>query len=99
MTIQGPINRVFRLLSIKGRASRSELWVIYLTFVCALVGIIYVARTGQQDAFKNLIPLVSALGILTFLCCIRRLHDLNLSGWQIFNPVSSVRLWFEKSAE
>ena len=86
-------------LSPKGRVSRSELW---LKFSLPFMGLLFIA--GFADGLIGTYDEESGLGLLSsiFLLVslwpstvvpIKRLHDLNLSGWYLltmFIPIWSV---------
>lgn len=65
-----------KYVEFEGRACRSEYWYFHLfTFLVILIGVI----TGP---FVILIGL--ALFLPTLAVNVRRLHDINRSGWYIF---------------
>lgn len=87
-------------ITFKGRASRSEFWwftLAYLLMMAVIVaislGIIILAdidlvditgtRTGIAVLIISAIPLIF-LWIASISVTVRRLHDLNLSGWLLF---------------
>lgn len=75
--------------SVQGRAARSEFWLFYL--LAALIGIACMAisliietffgETGFFLFFLSCLPISLFLLIPFVSVSVRRLHDLNLSGW------------------
>ncbi len=76
-------------LTIKGRASRSELWWFYLFMMITgkLLSFFIDIPIFRFDPPPMNAPFLVLLTIITFipLICviIRRLHDINLSGWWV----------------
>ena len=68
-----------------GRASRSEFWWFHFIYFLIYVGLVIVGKIVQFDY----LPLVSFCFFLPVLgACIRRLHDINRSGWWILLSIS-----------
>tara|TARA_X000001036_G_scaffold408489_1_gene418786 strand:+ start:220 stop:663 length:444 start_codon:yes stop_codon:yes gene_type:complete len=90
-----------KFVSFSGRASRSEFWFFYLfIFVVYLICILLVVTVSFQFfwvlgifAIGMILP---ALGVT-----VRRLHDINKSGWFFLLPMPSDFLakLLEKSSE
>lgn len=74
-----------RYFNFSGRASRLEYW----NFILITAWII--ASSGGIGTFLIVIPLL-AVGV-------RRLHDINRSGWWLLVPWASVFFQFKKSDE
>ena len=97
------MNNIKKLLAYifipKGRSKRIELII-----VAAIIGlvIIYMNVQFKRGAWDT--PSVSILFNLApvyiyifIVFCVRRLHDINLSGWHIFNPIAQVMMWYKNS--
>jgi len=71
------------LLNFKGRASRKEYWLLVLAFYVLILLI-----ASFHEAFLGTRIALSILFLLTFTALIsttvRRLHDINKSGWLFF---------------
>ncbi len=67
--------------SLQGRASRSEFW--YYTLFCGLVFFLcFRAWPPHQAQFPFLVQLVLLFLLISlFTLRVRRLHDVNRSGW------------------
>lgn len=72
-----------------GRASRSEYWWYYL-FVIIITGAIgafsgvIIHATGARGFFSFILDAIGFLLCVSVICtCIRRLHDIDKSGWNI----------------
>lgn len=73
-------------VNFSGRASRSEYWLFYLfTIIAGIVMVIIDAAVGTYDAKTGygLLNTVFSLAVLVpgLAVSVRRLHDLNKSGW------------------
>jgi len=89
----GSIKTCFgKYATFTGRAPRSEYW-LWLLFACLtgfvagiVGGILDIA--GNTKVFSGLISLVLGLGFLipNLSVAVRRLHDLNRSGWWLAAP-------------
>lgn len=70
---------------ITGRATRSEYWYFYLFYVIAyVIAAILGALLGYISIALGGLPtvIVSLALLVPFICVgVRRLHDLNKSGW------------------
>ncbi|TLT03401.1 DUF805 domain-containing protein [Aliarcobacter cibarius] len=75
-----------KFATFKGKATRTEYWTFVLTNLCIsfLLGILSIVLDLPINESGNS-PLTSVFTILliipTISICIRRLHDINLSGW------------------
>ncbi|MCG5539346.1 DUF805 domain-containing protein [Halorhodospira sp. 9622] len=76
----------------RGRARRKEYWVFFLVNTLVFVGIGFLSafvsasgdvRTGEAVLWVLLIPFTLFILIPHLAVCVRRLHDLNLSGFWI----------------
>ena len=99
--------------TFSGRASRSELWwwylasIIYQIVAFMIVSLLFGSSIDYQEdpeATYNIITLIISLPILlpTIAVSVRRLHDLNKSGWwylllliPIIGPIVLI-VWFIK---
>jgi len=76
--------------NFEGRASRSEYWyfTIYIYLTLGLVSILTPALTSLEVPF---IIFLLIFGLGNFLpqigAAVRRLHDINVSGWWLLLPV------------
>jgi len=99
-------------VGFSGRASRSEYWFAYLSFMVAVVGmlILTIISAFIIDVLANLMGLLTfglyIGGFLPLLAVsVRRLHDLGKSGWMMlvmFIPfVGGILLlvWFVSDGE
>lgn len=82
-----PSSHAFRL---RGRASRSEFWWFYLGIILitipASIGIQVLTQTAPLLALPLSVVFTAYflyLHIAYFTCSVRRLHDRNLSGWNM----------------
>jgi uncharacterized membrane protein YhaH (DUF805 family) len=76
-----------RTFEVSGRSRRREYWVFQLVWVIALVLVSFMLASGSK-AFLGLLVIAGLIPALTVT--IRRLHDINRSGWWIlvsFVPV------------
>lgn len=82
-----------RLFSFKGRAGLKEYWVIQVILLSSLVVFIQLFGSSSSDPdIYNIIYTRMAFfivffiifGIVSWAVFIRRLHDINLSGWFAF---------------
>jgi uncharacterized membrane protein YhaH (DUF805 family) len=76
-----------RLISFKGRATRSEFWMITLGYIIPLsillplIGHIFHLNISDDIHFEMLFLIIFILGEPLLAVSIRRLHDLGGSGW------------------
>ena len=75
-------------VGFSGRASRSEYWFFYLSFVVAAIGmlVLTVVSVFVLDALASLMGMLTMVTYLGFFLpllsvTVRRLHDLGKSGW------------------
>jgi len=75
-------------VGFSGRASRSEYWFFYLSFVVAAMGmlVLTVVSAFVLDALAGLMGMLTMVTYLGFFLpmlsvTVRRLHDLGKSGW------------------
>ena len=75
-------------VGFSGRATRSEFWFFYLSFVVASMGmlVLTIVSAFVLDALMGLMGLLSMVTTLAFFLpslsvTVRRLHDLGKSGW------------------
>lgn len=76
-------NGITNFINFSGRASRSEYWY-WVLFTCAAAVVLSVAAQAIPAAAGTLGLLSLALIPPAFSVCVRRLHDLDKSGWQYF---------------
>lgn len=94
-------------VGFSGRASRSEYWFFYLSFVVAAMGmlVLTVVSAFVLDALAGLMGMLTMVTYLAFFLptlsvTVRRLHDLGKSGWMflvVFIPIVGgilLLVWF-----
>lgn len=74
----------------EGRARRSEYWYFYLIYFVISIGVSYLAIAMNM-------PMVSTIMSLAFLLpsiavAIRRMHDVDKSGWYCLIPIYNLIL-------
>lgn len=71
-------------VNFQGRACRSEYW--YFVLFILLGGIVtgIIDKSGNSHTFRSLFDLVTLLPALSV--AVRRMHDINRSGWWILIP-------------
>ena len=71
-----------------GRASRSEYWYWYLFRILIIGGIAIIAITARANGLLALIALeVLVMLVPSLAVAVRRLHDVNCSGWLLLIAV------------
>ena len=79
-----------KLTDFSGRASRAEFWKFYLSFLVLFILILFgilvlivIANPNISDGALDFITygLSIPAGLLTLSATVRRLHDINKSGW------------------
>jgi len=75
----GPLKKY---ADFSGRATRTEYWMFYLTYIIAVV----VASVIDSIIGLPVLTLILGLGLLipSLSVTVRRLHDTGRSGWMIF---------------
>lgn len=70
----------YRRFSANGRASRSEFWWMFGTYLICSVVLMTIMRMGSILA---LVAMVAEIALLAFTACAaaRRLHDRNMAAW------------------
>ena len=79
--IESTQSALSKIITWKGRASRSEFWWFYLVYVLVYIILMWIASYGV--GFLNFLCLLAYLAlVVAFLSCtVRRLHDVGFSGW------------------
>ena len=82
-----------KYVKFTGRASRSEFWYFYLfTVICSLV-----SNSGYfvSDAFGMFLSLAVSIVVCPPImgATVRRLHDINKSGWHILIGIIPILGW------
>lgn len=73
-----------------GRATRAEYWWVTLAFFIFSVVMSFLGRTGEW--ITNIVSLASIIPM--FALIVRRLHDVNLSGWWLLGYyIASIAVW------
>jgi uncharacterized membrane protein YhaH (DUF805 family) len=82
----------------KGRARRSEFWMFYLAITLAYpisLAVDIFVITGAVSSVPIFTLIVGLGTYLPFVACyVRRMHDVDRSGWWIFVPVASFYFLF-----
>ena len=99
-------------VGFSGRASRSEYWFFYLSFVVAAMGmlVLTVVSAFVLDALAGLMGMLTMVTYLGFFLpmlsvTVRRLHDLGKSGWMflvVLIPIVGgilLLVWFVSDGE
>jgi len=91
-----------------GRASRSEFWwFVGLPFIVSLVLGIFMESLGlSNNLFFHAVFLLAGLAITlpTYAVAVRRLHDVDRSGWWLLIPITLIGwipllYWFCKAGD
>jgi uncharacterized membrane protein YhaH (DUF805 family) len=87
------------LFSPKGRAKRIE--IIIVAAILSLI-ILYTRALIENEGWDSqkatvLFNFLPVFAYIYLIFCIRRLHDINLSGWHLFNPISQILMVFKGS--
>ncbi len=71
-----------KYVTFSGRASRSEYWWFVL-FYTLLLGLAFYIDMSSGDGFSGLWVNIVTYGLLlpSITISVRRLHDINMSGW------------------
>lgn len=79
--------------NFSGRASRSEFWWFYLfnIILSAVIGIVFCWSENAMNIATGLVNLALLLPSLGL--AVRRLHDINKSGWWIFISLIPIIGW------
>jgi uncharacterized membrane protein YhaH (DUF805 family) len=85
------INKLKRLMSLQSRANRKTYWLIMLTQILSIFGIVaavaictgFLVSASNGVWFVILFPVTLFLIWIGFAAVIRRLHDRDMSGWWI----------------
>lgn len=94
------INVLKKYIVFEGRSSRAELWYFYLisvliSFVLGFAEVFY--KISVNTGPFNLSDLYSFIILLpTIAVWIRRMHDINKSGWFILIPIYNIYLALQK---
>lgn len=82
-----------KFFTFAGRAPRSEYWYFYLFFLIAIIGgvvldmLVGTAVLDENGEYKaGPIAVIAGLGLIIpyFSVAVRRLHDINRSGWWLW---------------
>jgi len=96
-----------RYADFRGRSTRSEFWLFYLllflvTLACVCLGVVIDSATdvsGNEVMFVVLNVVYLAVTVPWFAAMIRRLHDVDKSGWWLlaafipFGIVALLNFW------
>jgi uncharacterized membrane protein YhaH (DUF805 family) len=76
--------------NFKGRATRAEFWTFFLFFF----GACFIAGFLDGILGTGFITPIIYLGLLVpyFACAVRRIHDVNKSGWLVIVPIYNLVL-------
>lgn len=76
----------------QGRASRSEYWYFFLfNFIFIIIISLIDTKTQTISAIYNLLVFIPSLAV-----GVRRIHDVNKSGWFLFIPIYNLILLIRK---
>jgi uncharacterized membrane protein YhaH (DUF805 family) len=74
-----------KYLDFEGRARRAEFWQFYVIHFLVIIGLTFTAPVVTPRIY---IPLMVGYSIFSIIPClavtVRRLHDIDKSGWWIF---------------
>jgi uncharacterized membrane protein YhaH (DUF805 family) len=73
-----------------GRASRSEYWYFVLANVIISIVLMVIGFAINSDILSNLYSLVTLVPAIAV--AVRRMHDVNKSGWFILIPIYNLIL-------
>ena len=76
--------------TIEGRSSRSEFWYFYLFGILIYIGANILSVTENSSYIVGLANLV--LFLPTLSVGVRRLHDVDRSGWFLIVPIYNIVL-------
>jgi len=77
----------------KGRARRKEYWYFYLFFILFFFGFNFLAVLTNAVAIQAIGAIFYlAMIIPMFAAGVRRMHDVDRSGWYLFIPIYSLVL-------
>lgn len=86
-----------RYFKFSGRASRLEFWNFHILLFLMTLPTIWMEFT-ETSIITIIAVLVLLISVIPYLAvCIRRLHDIDRSGWWIFVPIASFFFMFKKS--
>lgn len=73
------IGALKKYADFKGRASRKEYWMFYLTYILLIIAISFL----DSAMGMGVLPIIFALGMVipSLSIATRRLHDTGRSGW------------------
>ena len=85
-----------KVLDFNGRSSRSEFWYYFIfSFICNnLINLIVLQTDIVLLSWLSLLLLMPYLSV-----AVRRLHDVNRSGWWLFSGFVAVYLWAQPSQD
>jgi uncharacterized membrane protein YhaH (DUF805 family) len=100
--INHTMNVLRKYATFSGRASRAEFWYFALAqaivfFTIALILALWGFSDEEIDLISNLLFLTVALPNIAV--AVRRVHDVNKSGWFILVPVYNLILYIRKGDE
>lgn len=90
------INVLRKYAVFSGRSSRKEYWVFFLMnlIIGIIIGVIQGLLGVYGKGIGNSLSTIYSLAILipNLALCIRRMHDVNKSGWFILIPIYNLIL-------
>lgn len=77
----------------KGRARRKEYWYFYLFFILFFVALNFLSVAIASDSMALVVAVFYlAMIVPMFAAGVRRMHDVDRSGWYLFIPIYSLIL-------
>lgn len=81
------------IFSVEGRISRSVFWTRWLIVFCCNIVLIIVQLSMQDKTVAVLVAIISLiLSVFMFIQSIKRMHDVDKSGWYSIVPVYNIIL-------
>ena len=87
------VGAIKKYATFTGRASRADYWyfVLFNALIALALGIIGAVIGVGSEALINLYSFVTLLPLIAL--AVRRMHDVNKSGWYILIPIYNLVLY------
>lgn len=83
------------IMSSEGRIRRSTFWTRWLIVFCCNVVLLIIQKASPDPVITLVIGIISlVLGIFMIIQTIKRMHDLDMSGWYSIVPIYNIVLAF-----